>query len=246
MFRVYRLPREFDGNRFENRQNYFAKKRLLNAHAARVSSKKLICEGRSVEHLHYLMISALALDTAPGSCAALSSSNCSIYERRPLACRTVPLHYARDETLAEQDFDDFVSTPGYRCNVGESAPALIENGTVVDPSSRATRAQATHIVERDAPWKAAILRAMRSASDGSLPRPEEVEANAPFGAMTTSMRVAWLIAGEAGLMRKDESMALVNAQLRTIERELERGRSGSEDRETLREMAIEYRRALRG
>lgn len=244
MFRVYRFPREFDPERCETAQEFYARKRLLNAHATRVSRKKLMRGGRAIDHLDYLMMSALSVDTTPGSCAALRSSNCGIYERRPLACRTVPFHYARSDASAEHDLDLFLATPGYHCNDGESAPVVIENGTIVDPSARAARTEAIAIVERDVPWKRAILRAMKISTDGSLPRPEDVEANASFGAMTTSMRVAWQIASEAGLMRPEECTALLQTQLATIEREINSDRAMGDERQTLGEMKAEYRRAL--
>lgn len=244
MFRVYSLPRQFEAGRSETSRDFYAKKRLLNAHAARVSPRRLVHDGRPVDHLDYLMISALSIDTAPGSCTALSSSNCSIYGRRPLACRTVPFHYARAESSAERDLDIFVTTPRYRCDVADSAPVVIESGTLVDPGTRAARSEAMVIVERDKPWKEAIVRAMKTPSNDSLPRLEDVSANAQFGATTTSMRVAWQIAAETGLMRKDETTTLVKTQLATIERELENGRTTRDDRQTLREMEAEYRLAL--
>jgi Fe-S-cluster containining protein len=244
MFRVYSLPCHFDAERSKTPQDFYARKRLLKAHAAHVSRKKLMRDGRIIDHLDYLMISALSVDTVSGSCAALTSTSCSIYGRRPLACRTVPFHYARAESSAEHDLEAFVTTPGYRCDVGPSAPVVIESGILVDPSTTAARSEAMAVVEHDGPWKRAILRAMKTSTDGSLPRREEVEVNARFGAMTTSMRVAWRIAVEAGLMREADCTKLVATQLGTIERELESGRATGDERRTLHEMEAEYRAAL--
>lgn len=57
--------------------------------------------------------------------------------------------------------------------------------------------------------------------------------NAPFGAMTTSMRVAWQIAAAAGLIGGDDYKALIATQLDTIGRELAAGRCMQDARETL-------------
>ena len=78
---------------------------------------------------------ALTVDTGTGTCSALSENRCSIYERRPLACRTAPLHYARAEASAGNCLDEFVRTPGYRCDTNESAPVK-----AMRPLSRTSRA----------------------------------------------------------------------------------------------------------
>jgi len=111
MFRLYSLPPAPE--RGSSAELFYQKKRLLAAHAASAYSKKVMRDGRLVERMHYLMISALALNTRTGSCPALEAGRCNIYNRRPLGCRTVPFHYSRPDALAERDFDAFVSTPGY-------------------------------------------------------------------------------------------------------------------------------------
>jgi Fe-S-cluster containining protein len=52
-----------------------------------------------LEATNYLMISALAMDTSPGACAALKAGRCSVHDRRPLGCRTVPFHYSLEREL---------------------------------------------------------------------------------------------------------------------------------------------------
>ena len=78
------------------------------------------------------MISALAVDAGRGACSALSDNRCDIYERRPLGCRTVPFHYWRLELSAERDLTQFVGTSGYGCDVGETAPMVLDGGVIVD------------------------------------------------------------------------------------------------------------------
>jgi len=187
------------------------------------------------------MISALALDTTPGACAALSDNRCSIHERRPLGCRTVPFHYSRADGLAASDFDAFVSTAGYRCDTGDGAALFLKDGRVVHTVTSQARADALALAERDRPWKEAIVRRMKTPCEDSLPSLADVEANAGFAAMTTSMRVGWQIAAAAGLLSGEAYCALIQQQLSTIERELSRCTA---DRETLREMTAEYKQAL--
>ena len=244
MFRMYSLPRAYDRTRSDTREVFYQKKRLMSAHAARVSPRKVKREGKPVEQVDYLMISALALDTAPGSCTALSGQRCSIHERRPLTCRTVPFHYARPEGLAERDLEAFVNSPGYRCEIGESAPVVLQAGAIVDQPTIEARLQANAVAERDRSWKEAIVRRMKSAAENSLPTLQEIESNAAFGAMTTSMRIAWQIAASGGIISASEYRTLVETQLAAIEREIESGRANGADRQTLREMQEEYLYAL--
>lgn len=244
MFRLYTLPRAFERSRSDIPEIFYQKKRLLSAHTARLSSRKSVRNGKPAELVDYLMISALALDTSPGACAALSSGRCSIYEHRPLTCRTVPLHYARPEGLAERDLDEFVSTPGYHCDVGEDAPVVLDSGSIIDAATREAHSQAMSCAENDRRWKDAIVRRMKGSRDPSLPSLQEVESNAAFGAMTTSMRIGWEIAVEAGLMSGQECRTLIETQLATIERFLGKNGATRDSRQTLQEMESEYRQAL--
>jgi len=104
------------------------------------------------------------------------------------------------------------------------------------------------MTEHERPWKDAIVRRMRSGCSerATLPSLEEVESQAGFGAITTSMRVAWLIAAEAGLIDVQEYRRLIAAQLDVIDRALGLEPCTHPTRETLTEMRVEYRYALNG
>jgi Fe-S-cluster containining protein len=245
MFRLYSLPRQFDRSGSDRAELFYQKKRLLAAHAARAYPKKVMRDGKAVEHMHYLMISALALDTRSGACAALDGARCSIHARRPLACRTVPFHYSRTDALAERDFDAFVSSAAYVCNTGADAPVVLERGRIVDEDTLAARSQALAVAEADRPWKEAIVRRMKTGSVAgtSLPDLNDVEANAGLGALTASMRVGWQVGADAGLIGRDELARLVRLQLQTIERELTSGGCNANERGILAEMRMEYRAA---
>jgi Fe-S-cluster containining protein len=234
MFRLLRQPRAGSGEAF------FQRKRFLGDYAARKRALRTRIDGRMVEESEYLVVSALTLDTGAGACGALADGRCGIYQRRPFACRTVPFHYTGVEAEAARDLAAFVATPGYRCDSGPAAPVVIEAGRIVDTDARGARAAALAAAERDRAWKDAIVRRLKAPAGLPLPSFAQLEASAALGAVTTSMRAAWQVAVDAGLMHADEGRDLVEAQLATIERELAPGRASPESHRTLVEMRAEY------
>lgn len=222
MFRLYMLPRAYARGAEETAEAFYEKKRLMALHAARSAPTKIMRAGKRADAVQYVMISALALDTRGGACPALSSKLCSIHERRPATCRTVPFHYSRTEALADRHFDAFVATPGYACDVGPSADVVLESGRIVDAKAREAREKAVEIARQDRPWKEAIVRRLPrvSAPDSDLPSLRDIEANAAAGALTASMRIGWAIAVEAGLMERAGYERAAANQLACIDREL--------------------------
>ena len=251
MFRLYELPRTLAGHAASGTaisgtaEAFHESKRLLAAFAARRHIVKRRQGGKAVEFARYLTISALTLDTGAGACSALAAGRCGIYERRPLACRTLPFHYSRPEASAERDLEAFVATAGYGCDTTARAPIVLDAGRIVDPQARRTRRDALELSERDRRWQEAILRRLKTGN-ADLPGLREIEANAAFGATTVSMRVAWQIAAESGVIGADECRALIAAQAAVIERELEAAKCAAGDRETHAEMRAEYRQVLNG
>jgi Fe-S-cluster containining protein len=247
MFRVYERPRTFAGyvasGSTGSAEAFHESKRLLNAFAARKASTRERHGGKAVEYDQYLMISALTVDSGAGTCSALTDNRCSIYERRPLACRTAPFHYARAEASAGAYLEEFVRTPGYRCSTDETAPVVIDGNRIVDTDVREARAEALEVADRDRSWHNAIAGRMRQPAwnAAGLPTRDQVQSSAPFAATTTSMLIAWQIAAEAGLMGVDETAKLIVAQAATIDRELAAASYAHEARQTLLEMQAEYR-----
>ncbi len=254
MFRLHWLPQSLSDYLSLRRPEanasaiFYEKKRLLGAFAARKYPMRLWRSGKSVDYAKYLMISALALDTGTGECAALRDNRCGVYDRRPLGCRSVPLHYSRVGSRAATDLKAFVETAGYRCDTSDAAPVILDNGQIIAPEIKAARADVLAVAQRDRPWSQAIVRRMkdRSSGDGVLPSLEEVEANAQAGALTTSMRVGWRIAADAALIPAQDCDKLVEVQLHTIVRALARPACSQEARQTLIEMQAEYKQDLRG
>jgi len=251
MFRLYWLPEDLrtylatQSGGTACSAAFFDSRRLLGAFAARKYPVKAAIDGKRVRYTKYLMISALTVDTSRGTCPALQARRCGVYERRPSACRSVPVHYSRAEALAESAFDAFVGTPGYQCDTSDSAPAVLAGGRIVSPEFRVARADAAGIAERERSWRAAIAGRMNTdCPTAPLPRMEEVEANATAGATTVSMHAAWRIAAGAGFIAPAESTRLIQLQLGVIGRELALGRCTHETRATLTEMQAEYRDSL--
>ncbi len=248
MFRLYSFPRalsERSGTaqaQAASSSLFYETKRLLAAHAAHSYPVKVRRGDKTVEHINYLMISALSLDTSPGACRALEANQCHIHARRPLGCRSVPLHYSRAEASAEADLQSFVATPGYGCDTSDNAPPVIEAGRIIDPDMRQARTDALTLVERDRPWRKAIVRRMKSAPPpaSGLPSLRDVEANAALGVTTASMRVGWEITVETGIISPDKYERLIAAQLTLIEQELAVRMGSRRARGTLLEMRTEY------
>jgi Fe-S-cluster containining protein len=249
MFRLYWLPNQLSDYAGEvgataNRSAvFYERKRLLGAFAARKFPAKVRRNGKAVDYTKYLMISALAVDTTPGACSALNGTRCGIHRRRPLSCQSVPFHYSRGEATAEGDLAAFVATSEYQCDTGATADAVLSDGKIVGPGYSAVRDQAISLAGRDRAWASAIVRQMKG---GPLPTLEEIEANAQFAATTISMRVAWQIAADAGLIATGECERLTQLQLQAIDRELASGRCSRDACQTLMEMRAEYRRANQG
>jgi Fe-S-cluster containining protein len=252
MFRLYWLPDDLGTylasphGKAGGSAVFFGRKRLLGTFAARKYAAKVNVGGKPTRYTKYLMISALTVDTSPGSCPALSGRLCGIHERRPSACRSVPVHYSRAEALAQSAFDSFVSTAGYECDTSDTAPAILEEGRIVCSEVQEGRVNAAAVAEHDRRWAAAIVRRMSKDAPQStaLPSLAEIEANARSGATTVPMRAAWQIAAEAGIIDREECVRLTELQLKTMGQELALGRCAPDACATLIDMQGEYRRHL--
>lgn len=223
MFRLYSLPQNLAGylspkqSREQAGVEYYESKRLLSHFAAHSYNAKAKVYDEVEDRTFYLSISALALDPANGSCGALADNRCSIYDRRPLSCRSVPLHYSRGEAFGPGDLDAFTGHAANLCDTGPEAPLVMQGGRVVDPAIAAARSAAHDQADADKRWKQAIFKAMKSNSAG-LPNMRQVEQQAPFGVLTVPMRSAWTVAVQAGLLEQSRMAELIDAQVTVLDR----------------------------
>ncbi|MFM5893376.1 MAG: YkgJ family cysteine cluster protein [Novosphingobium sp.] len=248
LMRIYSLPRsftEYDSPlpRAEASAEYYESKRLLGQFAAASWHAKVQRADRIVDYVQYLSLSVLPLDLGLKACPALSGENCSIYESRPLSCRSVPLHYSRPAAAARRDLDNFTGVPGFRCATGPEAPLVISGAGIVERTLLAARTEALDQAKRDARWKAALVKAMK-VGEHNLPAPRAVEAKVELGALTASMQAAWRVAETAGLIAPGSTGRLLSAQARLIQRELDRSGLAPQTTSALTDLQREYAAAL--
>ena len=236
LFRLYSLPPNLDlyhkgdGPREQAGAEFFDSKRLLDKFAAYSWAGEAEVDGKVEPRNFYLSISALALDGNSGKCDALGEAGrCTIYDRRPLSCRSVPLHYSRGEAFAVAEYDVFTSFPGHACDTGPTAPSLLQGGKIANPDILAARAQARELARKDSRWKHAIVRAMKAGRPG-LPTLAQVQEHAHRGALSTPMQFAWHVAVESGLLTVDAYQRLLAAQSQAVTRFLQRSENSADSR----------------
>jgi len=82
--------------------------------------------------------------------------------------------------------------------------------------------------------------ASKGEAPASLPSLKQIQDNSPYGAMTTSMRVAWEIARDSGLLDASSYLTALHNQLRLIEKEIVLARASRNDLNILAQMQAEY------
>lgn len=244
LMRIYSLPRsladyESAPPREDASAEFYESKRLLNLFAAASWNAKVRRGERVVDYVQYLSLSVLPLDLGRPECPELSGDRCGIYERRPLSCRSVPLHYSRPAAAAARDLDLFTRTPGFLCATGPEAPLVVAAGEIVDPGMLAARERAQEQARRDAPWKAALVKAMKAGAHG-LPSPRAVEAQVARGALAVSFKAALTEAANSGLLDAGEATRIAAQQVALIDRLLGASDLSADTLATLQQMRRDY------
>lgn len=174
----------------------------------------------------FLDISAIVDDDGQGRCPALIDGLCSIYDARPLSCRTVPLHYSRAPSTLQAYLDHFVATPGYRCDTTAAAPAIVDGNKVIDLQLAADRERAIALARQDRRWKERLVAIMDDptlAAAAGIPTFDAVLSHSDKGYATMlPMIVAWRIARTDGLLSDEDVRDLCRRQAGLI-----RGRTAS-------------------
>lgn len=218
------------GSRIPLRAAFQERRRHLAQFASRRRSERH--NGREV----YLTISAAVDDYGDSGCPALRQGLCSIYERRPLTCRTVPAHYSRQPSVLQSYIDKFIATPGYECNA-TSSPVILRGSNIVSPEIRNYRDRAIEVSKADRRWKEHMLSLMDDAEAArriGLPTYETILGNTDRGYATLlPMIVAWRIAEHRGLISPDELKDICGKQLTLMQKEISRSPSAQNLRELL-------------
>jgi Fe-S-cluster containining protein len=198
-------------------------------------------------------MSAIVTDDGGGHCPALVGNLCTIYDARPLTCRTVPMHYSRPPSALRTYLDTFAATPGYACDTTPGAPIVLDGNRILDPIVRQHRDDAIAMAKGERAWKEHILRAMDDAERARaarLPTYDAVFANSDNGYATLlPMIVAWRIAQTHGLLSVEAFADLCRKQAALIGAEIGRnpeGAASTDLREALSLYRFELSAASRG
>jgi Fe-S-cluster containining protein len=185
-----------------------------------VREKKDRAKGRSL----YLTISARTVDREKGRCPALVDKRCGIYDKRPLSCRAVPLHFSKPDSLLGAALDSFVRTPGYMCDTSSNAPVLLDGERVMDASVQQSREGGLALAKSDLAWKKKILSLMDDpdrAQAAGLPTYESVLRNFDAGyGSSVSMLAAWRVARDLGMISPKSLQDICEKQIVLIEAEI--------------------------
>jgi len=212
------------GSRIPLRPALEEQRRHLSTFASRRRSER-----RSDRQI-FLTISAVVEDDGRGHCPALVGNLCGIYDMRPLTCRTVPMHYSRPPSVLRDYLDRFASTPGYGCDITQTAPAILDGNRIVDPAIGQLRDEAVRIAKGERAWKEHILLLMddvEQARAAQLPTYDAVLAQSDNGYATSlPMIVAWRVARKQGLLSADMFEELCRKQASLIKVDMAREREG--------------------
>lgn len=200
------------------RRRYLEERKLLADHAVRTFPVPSDERGRGKMN-RYIYLSAIAVDQDAGACDHLAGDGaCSLYDRRPHACRTVPFHYSRPDSALGPGLADFLSQPAHACSSGADAALAITGGALALPEYAAARTVARHTMVADQSWKRAIAARIDAATDDDPLWPSwgAINANAAAGASTVPMLQAWEVAEQQGRITRHQLRDCLNAQIQLL------------------------------
>lgn len=150
----------------------------------------------------YIRISALAFDLEPGRCDKLINRECSLYNRRPHTCKTVPMSYHLPELELEHELDKFTGMEGFECDTSTSAEAVLQDSRIVSNRFALDRAAAQAKALKDESWHNEIAKriAQRSDQTGELPSLDEIKESSPWKVLLVPIDVAWQVGREIGII----------------------------------------------
>ena len=168
----------------------------------------------------FVFVSARAWHYKRIGCPALKGKLCTVHDRRPSTCRTVPARYDVPESLLVRSFHGMVTRgktmPNpYECDTSESAPAFFRDDVLVDDAYVKDRAAATEAAMGERELAAKIL------TSPLLPPPQEiVQRLRNSGPFTISFHAAVVHARELGKIDTPAALSFCDSQMALIEREV--------------------------
>jgi Fe-S-cluster containining protein len=200
-------------------------------HLSRLATRRIADKPRQCQF--YLQISAVVDRRDHGGCPALRAKLCGIYERRPLTCRTVPLHYSRAPSTLRDYLDTFIATDAYECDRSDSAPILLNGNKVVDTPLRDLREAALDMAKSDRAWKDGIVRCMedpRDAESLELPNMAQALSGLKQGySLKTPIVAAWRVARRMGALSTEDFVGHCRKQMDVIARNIAEGAVAAQD-----------------
>ena len=150
----------------------------------------------------YVRISAMTLDLVSGRCDKLLNRQCSIYDRRPHTCKTVPFHYHLSDPELERGLDRFTTVDGFECDTSAYADTVLRDGRLTSERFALERSDAQVTVSHDDRWRNETARRILQGSDpsGALPSLEDIRAGSCLGVILVPIYLAWQIGVEIGLL----------------------------------------------
>ncbi len=171
---------------------------------------------------HHVSITARAWIHPSPWCPALAADHraCTIHERRPSTCRTVPIRYDVPEGLLVRAFRGVVdagiaSAQKFECDVSANAPVLIRDEKVVNPEYASARAAGIEAAIAEKELAANMLRSPL------LPPIRDVYTNLRKAALlSVSFPGAVAVAYDMKMLDAGAVKKFCDAQLALLEREI--------------------------
>jgi len=147
-------------------------------------------------------------------CPALAADGkaCTIHERRPLTCRTVPARYDIPDRLLSRALKKIVDHGrkelAYECDVSDAAPVFIEGDTITDAGYVRDREAALSAIDGERKLHERILNSAR------LPKPQDIlRASGPHMDISVSFPAVVIEALETGAIDPPAARAFSEKQI---------------------------------
>lgn len=154
-------------------------------------------------------------------CPALVGKRCSVHERRPATCRTVPVRYDVPDSLLVRAFHATVTRgkaapDPYECDTSSAAPVFIEGGKLKDEAYAKDRARGQEAAMAEKDLAAKVL-----TSPYLPPLQEVVDRLRKAGPFSTSFHAVVMHAHELGKLDKAKTLTFARAQRKLLAREVD-------------------------